>query len=94
MFIWYTGPSVYAHTSFIIIVLTGIYLVPALIYRCRAQRGGTSVLLDVGISPPTERSEVRERGVVVVVSVPERVLAELSRTTHDRRPLAVTSVDT
>ena len=70
------------------------YLVVVLVYASRAEVVIAYVLLDSGGGPAAEWGPIGEGGVAVVVSVPERVLTELSRTTHDRRPLAVAGVDT
>lgn len=53
-----------------------------------------SVLLDRRLSPSAEGSEVGEGRVVIVVSVPQWIGGELSRSAHDRVPLARTAVDT
>ena len=70
------------------------YLVVVLVYASRAEVVIAHVLLDSGGGPAAEWGPIGEGGVAVVVSVPERVLTELSRTTHDRRPLTVAGVDT
>ena len=70
------------------------YLVVVLVYASRAEVVITHVLLDSGRGPAAEWGPVGEGGVAVVVGIPERIFTELSRTTHDRRPLAVAGVDT
>jgi len=67
--------------------------VPVLVHRGRADGGGASILLHVGLGPAAEGLEVRERRIVVVVSVPQRQVAELSRAAHDGAPLTGTGVD-
>ena len=68
-------------------------LVVVLVHRGGAERSSTNVLLDAGLGPATERREVRERRIVVVVGVPQRQVAELRRAAHDGVPLTGTGVD-
>lgn len=68
-------------------------LIVVLVDASRAEGHIPSVLLDVRLGPAAEGHEVRERRVVVVVRVPQGVLAELRGTAHDRGPLAVAAVD-
>lgn len=52
-------------------------LVVVLVHRGRAEGSSADVLLDRRLGPATERREIRERRIVVVVRVPQRQAAEL-----------------
>ncbi len=67
--------------------------VPVLVHRGRADGGSASILLYVGLGPAAEGLEVRERRIVVVVSVPQREVLELGRAAHDGAPLTGAGVD-
>ncbi len=60
-----------------------------LVDRGAADVGGALVLLDVGLCPSSEGLEVAERGVAVVVGIPELEVGELRRSTHDGIPLGL-----
>lgn len=54
----------------------------------------TGILLDRRLGPATERTEIREGGIVVVVRIPQRQARERGRATHDWVPLARARVNT
>ncbi len=68
-------------------------LVVVLVHRGRAERSSPNVLLDRRLGPATERREVREGWIVIVMGVPQRQIAELRRAAHDGIPLAGAGVD-
>ena len=68
-------------------------LVVVLVDASTAERDITNVLLDSRLAPSSEWHEVRERGTVVVVRVPQRVALKLGGATSNRRPLAAAGVD-
>merc|ERR1719456_1636252 len=68
--------------------------VVVLVYTSSARALAALVLLDGRMRPAAERSKVRERRVVVVVSVPQRQAREQSSITSDRAPLRLAGVDT
>jgi len=73
--------------------IKSIQLVVVLVDRGRAEGSSASILLDSRLAPSSEWHEVRERGTVVVVRVPERVVTEGGGAASDGRPLAVAGVD-
>jgi len=68
-------------------------LVVVLVHRGRAEGSSADVLLDRRLGPATERREVREGRIVVVVGVPQGQAAELRRAAHNGVPLAGAGVD-
>ena len=54
-------------------------LVPVQINISAAHAGGALVLLDTGLRPATKRREVGEARVVVIVSVPDKVVSGTER---------------